>query len=41
MAVCADQDIKLTGDCNESIEDDARMMAQVLTASRLTGIHAY
>ena len=39
-AVNDDQDIILMGDFNEIIGEDPRMMAQVLTAGRLTDIHA-
>ena len=39
-AVNDDQDIILMGDFNETIGEDPRMMAQVLTAGRLTNIQA-
>ena len=38
-AVQADQDISLMGDFNETIGKDPNMMAQVLTADRLTDVH--
>ena len=39
-AVQADQDIILMVDFDESIGEDPKMMAQVLTAGRLTNVHA-
>ena len=39
-AVNDNQDIILMGDFNETIGEDPRMMAKVLTAGRLTDIHA-
>ena len=39
-AVADDQDIIPMGAFNKTIGEDPRMMAQVLTAGRLTDIHA-
>ena len=39
-SVRVDQDIILMGDFNETFGEDSKMMAQVLTAGRLTDAHA-
>ena len=39
-AIQADQDIILMGDFSETISEDPRMMAQVLTAGRLINVYA-